>query len=102
MPRKITIHKSLYKPALFVGCERLPFTIIVTVGGVVMTAYQNLVAFIMVLLFYLIGIVLIRRVNDSDPQFFRCLVRYLSFYSEYYPANEFYPGRVDKPYTFFH
>ena len=98
MVRKITIHKSLYKPALFVGCERLPFTLIVTIGGVLIMAYQNLITFILVLIFYLFSIILIRRVNENDPQFFRCLFRYLRFYTDYYPANEFYPGLVDKPY----
>ena len=99
MPRKIIIHKSLYKPALFVGCERLPFTLVATTGGVLMMAYQTMCAFFLVFIFYLVSIILIRRINGHDPQFFRCLVRYLRFYRDYYPANEFYPGLVDKPYS---
>ena len=101
MQRKIIIHKSLYKPALFVGCERLPFTIVATIGGIMLMAYQNLISFILVLSFYLLSLVLIRRVNENDPQFFKCLVRYLYRYSDYYPANEFYPGRMDKPHSQF-
>ncbi|MDQ5920643.1 MAG: Type secretory pathway, VirB3-like protein [Pseudomonadota bacterium] len=101
MLRKNIIHKSLSKPVLFVGCERLPFTIVVTVGGVLIMAYQTILVFILVLFYYLVSIMLIRRVNEHDPQFFRCLMRYLQFYQDFYPANEFYPGKPDKSYSFF-
>lgn len=101
MQRKITIHKSLYRPALFVGCERLPFTLVVTVGGVLIMAYQTILVFIGVLVYYVLSLILIRRVNENDPQFFRCLARYIIHYADYYPANEFYPGRPDIPYTYF-
>ncbi len=101
MPRKIIIHKSLYRPALFVGCERLPFTLAVTIGGVIMMAYQNLWVFAGVLIYYLLIIILIRRVNENDPQFFLCLARYVIHYADYYPANEFYPGKADIPYSYF-
>ena len=97
MLRYTQIHRSLYRPLLFVGCERLPFTIIVAIGGAVIMAYQNLWVAAAVLAFYLFSILLIRRVNEEDPQFFRCLYRYLLHYADYYPANEFYPGLVDKP-----
>lgn len=91
------IYRSLYKPLLFVGCERLPFTLIVAIGGGVIMAYQNLWVTGFVFLFYIIAIILIRRVNESDPQYFRCLYRYLRYYQDYYPSNAFYPGLVDKP-----
>ena len=97
MQRKIIIHKSLYKPALFVGCERLPFTLLVTIGGVILMAYQALWVFVCVFMYYALVIILIRRVNENDAQFFKCLARYLVYYADYYPANEFYPGRMDKP-----
>lgn len=99
MPRKIIIYKSLYKPVLFVGCERLPFTLVVTIGGILIMAYQTLFIFIGVVVFYLVSIILIRRVNEDDPQFFKCLMRYLQLYSDFYPANEFYPGKADLPYS---
>lgn len=101
MPRKIIIHKSLYKPALFVGCERLPFTLVVTLGGIMIMAYQTMTVFILVFLYYMLSLILIRRVNEYDPQFFRCLVRYLRYYQDYYPANAFYPGRPDTPFSYF-
>ena len=101
MTRKIIIHKSLYRPTLFVGCERLPFTLAVTIGGVMMMAYQNLWVFGGVFVYYLLVIVLIRRVNEYDPQYFLCLSRYVLFYADYYPSNEFYPGKSDIPFTFF-
>ena len=101
MQRKIIIHKSLYRPTLFVGCERLPFTFTVTIGGVVMMAYQNLWVSVGVFIYYLIAIMLIRRVNEDDPQFFLCLTRYVVHYADYYPANEFYPGKPDIPYSFY-
>ena len=101
MLRYTPIHRSLYRPLLFVGCERLPFTIIVAMGGAVIMAYQNLWVIGFVLVFYLVNIILIRRVNENDPQFFWCLYRYLRYYVDYYPANEFYPGKSDKPQSHF-
>lgn len=91
------IYRSLYKPVLFVGCERLPFTLVVAIGGGVIMAYQSLWITIMVFMFYIALIILIRRVNERDPQYFRCLYRYLRYYQDYYPANAFYPGLIDKP-----
>jgi type IV secretory pathway TrbD component len=102
MLRKIPIHKSLYKPLLFVGCERLPFTVIVTIGGVMLMAFVNLYSVIAILLFYLVSILLVRRVNESDCQFFKCIYRYVAQYQDYYPANANYPGRVDKPQSEFY
>lgn len=93
MLKKTPIYHSLYKPVLFVGCERLPFTIIAALGGIVLVNYHTLLASVMVVLFYLVGIVLIRRVNAEDVQYFTCLYRYVRYYEDYYPANEFYPGR---------
>lgn len=97
MIRKVPIHKSLYKPLLFVGCERLPFTLIVTVGGVIIMAYINLYSIIAVLVFYLISIILVRRVNENDCQFFKCIYRYITEYQDFYASNAFYPGRMIKP-----
>lgn len=97
MPRKILIHKSLYKPLLFVGCERLPFTIIVAIGGIITMSYVSLYAVFAVFLFYLVSLIFIRRVNENDGQFFKCMYRYVAKYQDYYPANAFYPGRSDKP-----
>ena len=64
-------------------------------------AYQNLWIACGVIFFYLCMIILIRRVNEQDPQYFTCLARYVLDYADYYPAHEFYPGRVDKPFSNF-
>ncbi len=101
MPRRIVIHKSLYRPILFVGCERLPFTLLITIGGMIIMSYQSLLISVNVLVFYIIGIMAIRRINTDDPQFFRCLFRYVRYYADYYPANAFYPGRADRPQNHF-
>ena len=101
MARKMIIYKSLYRPPLFVGCERLPFTLVVAIGGVMIMAYQSLWVSIAVFLYYLVAIMLIRRVNETDPQYFLCLTRYVLHYRDYYPSHEFYPGKPDIPYTFF-
>lgn len=94
------IHKSLYKPVLFVGCERLPFTLISAMGGIILMQYQNIYSIVLVFIFYVWSVALIRRVNLNDSQFFMCLVRYIRFYKDYYPANEFYPGVIDNPRSF--
>lgn len=101
MQRKLTIHRSLCKPILFVGCERLPFTLIVTIGGVLIMAYQSLLIMGLVLIFYISSIILIRRINEEDPQFFKCLYRYLRYYTDYYPNNAMYPGKPDRPQSHF-
>lgn len=98
MLRTTPIHRSLYKPLLFMGCERLPFTLIVAIGGAIIMAYTNLLVTLGVLVFYLLCIGVIRRINETDPQYFWCLYRYLRYYQDYYPANEFYPGIADKPF----
>lgn len=101
MQRKMIIHRSLYKPILFVGCERLPFTIVVTIGGVFAMAYQTLWMMGLILIFYLLSLILIRRINENDPQFFKCLYRYLTNFNDFYPANANYPGKVDNPQSHF-
>lgn len=95
MLKKTPIYQSLYKPILFVGCERLPFTVIVTLGGVILVNYHSLWVAILVFIFYVVSIMLIRRVNIEDPQFFLGLYRYIRYLDDYYPANEFYPGKTE-------
>ncbi|MCX8514038.1 MAG: VirB3 family type IV secretion system protein [Burkholderiales bacterium] len=99
---KKIIHKSLYKPILFVGCERAPFTIIITICGVFMMLFPSFIMFIAVIIFYMLSLIGIRKINEADSQFFQCLYRYVRFYQDYYPANAFYPGRVDKPKSLLH
>jgi hypothetical protein len=83
------------------GCERLPFTLIIAIGGAVIMAYMSLFVTLTVLVVYSGCIILIRRINETDWQYFRCLYRYLCYYQDYYPANEFYPGVPDQPFYHF-
>ena len=94
MLNKNSIYQSLYKPVLFVGCERLPFTIIVAIGGVILMNYHSLFVAFLVLVYYSVSLLLVRRVNNHDPQFFLCLYRYIRYFADYYPANEFYPSKL--------
>lgn len=96
MLKKTRVYQSLYKPVLFVGCERLPFTVIVAIGGIILMNYHSLLIAVLVFIFYCTSILLIRRVNTEDPQFFLCLYRNIRYFVEYYPANEFYPGKNSK------
>lgn len=89
------IHASLYKPVLFVGCERLPFTATTLIGGVIIMEYQTLLSSFLVFIGYLAVIALIRRINLEDIQFFQCLYRHIRFYADYYPVHAFYPGVKD-------
>lgn len=91
------IHRSLYQNVLFVGCERLPFMLVIVIGGVVVMLQPSLLAIIGVIIFYLVMISLIRYINKNDSQYFLCLYRYLRYGQDYYPVHEFYPGRSDKP-----
>ena len=97
MPKSNKIHKSLYKPVLFVGCERLPFTLVTVFLGFVLLQYQSIGVIFSVLVLYLLSVALIRRVNQYDSQFFLCVYRFLLYYQDYYPVHAFYPGLIDKP-----
>ena len=100
MKEPTPIHKSLYRPILFVGCERLPFTIVITIGGIIIMSYQNLIVSGCVFVYYIIAISWIRRVNNEDPQYFMCLWRYARYSQDFYPANSLYPGKPYKSKSF--
>ncbi len=92
MLHKNKIYTSLYKPVLFVGCERLPFTLIITFGGLILMSYHSFIAIMLIIIYYLLSIVMIRRVNKTDPQFFLSLYRYIRYLDDYYPNHEFFPS----------
>lgn len=96
MLKQNTIHKSLYKPIMFLGCERLPFTALTLICGVIILQFQSLIAIILSFMLYLGGVIIIRKINTEDSQFFRSLYRNIRYFNDYYSANAFYPGRKNK------
>lgn len=101
MLKKTIIHKSLYRPNLFVGCELMPFTILILVCGILVIVNQNIITFCLTFIFYLLNIIFIRKINESDAQFFECITRYILNYQEFYPSNAFYPGKNEKKYNYY-
>ncbi len=90
MRRQTKIHISLYKPVLFVSCERLPFTLITLICSLFIIQMPCLLTFTLVIIFYTIAISIIRNINKHDPQFFYCMYRYMSYLNNYYPVHAFY------------
>jgi len=96
--RRVPLYRSLWKPIMYMGCERVPFMVVlfssallvmqgglwVKVGGVVY-------------FFIMVGIMAI--VNSRDPFSFKILWRYKS-YQDFYPSNALYPGKKDRPINF--
>jgi type IV secretory pathway TrbD component len=100
MRKQTKIHRALYKPLLFVGCERLPFTVITLICGLLIIQIPVLLTFILVSIFYMVAIALVRNINKTDPQFFYCMYRYLFYLADYYTVNGFYSSYKLRPNIF--
>ena len=96
MRNQTKIHIYLYKPLLFMGCERLPFTFITLLSGLVIIEIPSLVTFIFTFGFYLVVVNIVRNINKTDPQFFHSMYRYLVYLQDYYPVHAFYSGNYSK------
>jgi len=98
MIQRTPIHRSLYKPILFVGCERLPFIMVSLACGFIILQFQSLLAISIALTLYTTLIMAIRSINAQDMQFFHALYRYVRYFADYYPANAFYACYKPKKY----
>lgn len=90
MRKQTKIHRSLYKPLLFVGCERLPFTLITLICGLLIIQIPAVLTFVLVMMFYMVAITIVRNINKNDPQFFYCMYRYMFYLNDYYTVHSFY------------
>lgn len=90
------IIKALYKPKLYMGCEKVPWLIVAGLSAIAAYVAQTwLTRGIAIFMgFGLIGI--IAYINSKEPYFFAIWYRYLK-YQKFYLNVAIHPGRNHKP-----
>ena len=78
------------------GCERLAFTLITLICGLLIIEIPSIWIFGFTLIFYCIMVHVVRSVNKKDPQFFYVMYRYVFYLQDYYPSNSFYSNKSNK------
>lgn len=96
--RRIQIHPGVWKPVLFMGCEKLPF-LIVAISSALLIMEGGLWVKIGGVMYFAVTVGAIALVNAREPFFFQIIWRYKS-YQDFYPSNAMYPGKPDNPKNF--
>ena len=96
--RRVPLRSAIWKPKLFMGCERVPFLIVVISSGLLIME-GGLWVKIAGVIYFLIMVGIMALVNAKEPFFFQILWRYRS-YQDFYPNNAMYPGRPSKAKNF--
>lgn len=91
--RKVTLHRSLWKPILVMGCERTPF-IIIMMSSLLLVVQGSFDIKIIGVVFFVVMTAIMAYLTNKDPFFFKILFRYLR-YQDYYPATSMWPGKTD-------
>lgn len=93
--RKVTLHRSLWKPILVMGCERPPF-IIIMMSSLLLVVQGSFQVKIIGIIFFVVMVAIMAFLTSKDPYFFKILFRYLH-YQDYYPSSAMWPGKIDCP-----
>ena len=93
--RKVTLHRSLWKPILVMGCERTPF-IIIMMSSLLLVVQGSFQVKIIGVVFFAVMTAIMAFLTSKDPFFFKILFRYLR-YQDYYPSSAMWPGKSDYP-----
>lgn len=93
--RQVKLHKSIVKPKLIVGCERIPF-MLVFITSLLLLVEGKFTVKIIGGVFFFVGVGIIAFLNKKDPFFFKVLIRFLKE-QEYYPSSASFPGRPVNP-----
>lgn len=96
--RRVAIHRSLWKPILFMGCERIPFLIVAVTSGLLILEGNTWLK-IAGIIYALSAIGAMALLNAREPLFFKIVLRYLK-YQNFYANNAVYPGQADAPNNF--
>jgi len=96
--RRVPMHRSLWKPILFMGCERTPF-MIAAISSALLIMNGGMWAKILGLAYFVIAVALMAIINAKDSQYFQIMWRYVK-YQNYYANNAIYPGKSDCPKNF--
>jgi type IV secretory pathway TrbD component len=84
--RRLTFHRVLHRPSLFLGGEREPVLVTAIVAGGVAVSGMNTVSFVVGTALWFGSIPLFRWMAKADPQMTKVYLRQLS-YRGYYPAR---------------
>jgi len=87
---RISLDRSLWKPVLFMGCERVPFLIVAVTSGLLIME-GSLWVKIAGVIYFVIMVAVIAFLNANEPSLFTILWRYLWQYQNFYPSNALYP-----------
>jgi type IV secretory pathway TrbD component len=96
--RRILLHRSLWKPILYMGCERVPF-LLIAISSALLIMEGNLWVKIGGFIYFGIMIGITALINNNDPFIFQIMWRY-RLYQNFYPSHALYPGRPDNPKNF--
>ena len=84
--RRLSFHRVLHRPALFLGGEReLALMTLIIAGGLAVSG-MNLVSFVVGGILWFCSIPVFRWMAKSDPQMTKVYIRQLK-YRGYYPAR---------------
>ena len=87
MRARVQLHPSLVQPMLVGGAEREYSILIGFMAVIIWVAGKSLLAFILAIAVWVIGMGIGRLVAKKDAQGFKILLRHVK-YREYYPASE--------------
>jgi len=93
--RKVTLHRSLYKPILVMGCERAPFMIIM-LSSLLLIVQGSFDIKILGIVFFILMTGIMAFLTAKDPYFFKILFRYLR-YQDFYPSTAIWPSKSKHP-----
>lgn len=93
--QKMPLYRGLWKPILFMGCERTPF-MLVAITSACLVLEGGLWIKVFGIIYFIILIVVMAVINSKDPYYFQILWRYKS-YQYFYLNNANYPGKPDNP-----
>ena len=94
------MHRSIWKPIMFMGCERTPFMIVAISSGLLIMN-GGFIGKIVGVVYFIVAISIIALLNRKDPQFFQILYRYTFLYKQdFYANNALYPSKADRPKNF--
>ena len=96
--RRVLLHRSLWKPILYLGCERAPFFLI-AISSALLIMEGDLWVKIGGAVYFAVMIGIIALITAGDPFRFKILWRY-RLYQDFYPSHAMYPGKPDNPKNF--
>ncbi|MDE2772184.1 MAG: VirB3 family type IV secretion system protein [Gemmatimonadota bacterium] len=76
------VRRALVQPILLGGMERVPLVLVLFVGGL-FVLLQTPATIVTGLVIVAVGVVILRRTAEADPQYFHVLIRRLR-YGRYY------------------